>query len=330
MSKRQATLFGFGISSKKTKVVGDASTSEISKEPDPTGPEISEKTDKSDVSENINTKDIGNVSYQQAPTLDDAVKYELLTSIWIPEADFKFPATGSRNLRFQYSWLQTYKWLSYSEHLDGAFCKFCVFFSKHLIGKGSSVKVGQLVAQPFNNYKKAHEVFRGHSENIYHKNCVIDFDNFLKIYENKKKNIFEELDSARVKEMEDNKIKIKPIIETIIFCGRQGLALRGHRDSGPLQFDTEPKQNDGNFRALLRFKVNSGDEVLRNHLEKSSLKAKYTSPLIQNEIIKIIGSLITKQLVEEVNAACGFSVLADETTDVSHKEQMTLCIRYCN
>lgn len=77
----------------------------------------------------------------------------------------------------------------------------------------------------------------------------------------------------------------------------------------------------------MRFKANAGDEVLRNHLESMTLNAIYTSPSIQNEIINIIHSFITKQIVEEVNNACGFSILADETTDVSHIEQLTLCVR---
>lgn len=38
-----------------------------------------------------------------------------------------------------------------------------------------------------------------------------------------------------------------------MFCGRQGLSLRGHNDSGPLVMEHEPIKNDGNFRAVLRY-----------------------------------------------------------------------------
>ena len=45
------------------------------------------------------------------------------------------------------------------------------------------------------------------------------------------------------------------VIETIILCGRQGIPLRGHRDSGPLTFESEKNlednNNDGNLCALL-------------------------------------------------------------------------------
>ena len=40
------------------------------------------------------------------------------------------------------------------------------------------------------------------------------------------------LDEFRKNQVEDNRRKLIPIIETIKFCGRQGLALRGTSDSG--------------------------------------------------------------------------------------------------
>nr|CAI5838971.1 unnamed protein product [Callosobruchus analis] len=33
---------------------------------------------------------------------------------------------------------------------------------------------------------------------------------------------------------EQNRQKLTPTIKTIIFCGRMGIALRGHKDYGPL------------------------------------------------------------------------------------------------
>jgi len=86
--------------------------------------------------------------------------------------------------------------------------------------------------------------------------------------------------------------------------------------------------NEGNFRAILKFKANDLD-YLKEHLSSNS-RYKYTSPNIQNEIINISGNLILGKLVQMVNSAECFSVLADETTDVSLKEQLTLCVRYVN
>jgi len=42
----------------------------------------------------------------------------------------------------------------------------------------------------------------------------------------------------------------------VIFCGRQGIALRGHRDFGTLTIEN-PIENNGNLRALMRFHLNA-------------------------------------------------------------------------
>ncbi|XP_060881484.1 52 kDa repressor of the inhibitor of the protein kinase-like [Metopolophium dirhodum] len=105
------------------------------------------------------------------------------------------------------------------------------------------------------------------------------------------------------------------------------LALRGRNDSGPLDLN-EPDHNDGNFRALLRMRISCGDKQLINHIENQSLNAMYISPSIQNNFIKICGKIIQDNLVCKINAAKSFSVLVDESTDISRIEQLTLCIRY--
>ena len=64
------------------------------------------------------------------------------------------------------------------------------------------------------------------------------------------------------------------------------------------------------------------------HFLSSDYRNKYISPVIQNEIINSCGDIILKKIVREINDSGYFSVLADETTDVSVKEQLTLCVRY--
>ena len=87
-------------------------------------------------------------------------------------------------------------------------------------------------------------------------------------------------------------------------------------------------ENDGVFRALLRLQTET-DENLRLHFETATERKQYTSPLIQNEIIDVIGGLIQKRIVNEVkdNSDC-FSILADETQDITTIEQLSLCLRY--
>jgi len=72
--------------------------------------------------------------------------------------------------------------------------------------------------------------------------------------------------------------------------------LRGHRDDGNLLdnndvFDTSVVRKDGNFCALLKFCVDSGDDVLKQHLESAASNATYISKTMQNELIKAAGML---------------------------------------
>jgi len=54
----------------------------------------------------------------------------------------------------------------------------------------------------------------------------------------------------------------------------------------------------------------------------------YTSSTIQNEIVEACNRIVLKKLVSRLNGARCFLVLADETTDVSTQQQMTIVARY--
>lgn len=121
---------------------------------------------------------------------------------------------------------------------------------------------------------------------------------------------------------------MRPIIETVIFCGKQEIALRGHRDHGNLNLNEENEENEGNFRALLRFRTQAGDKVLASHLSTMAANSTYISWRTQNSIINSCSSLIVDEICQEVSAAKFYTVIADETTDCSTKSQFSICLRY--
>ena len=83
------------------------------------------------------------------------------------------------------------------------------------------------------------------------------------------------LNSRRAQLVAENRSKLKSIAATIIFCGRQALALRGHCDDGPVLL-SETMIGRGNFQALLQFRIDAGDDVLKHHLETADRNAMYT------------------------------------------------------
>lgn len=74
---------------------------------------------------------------------------------------------------------------------------------------------------------------------------------------------------------------------------------------------------------LLNWKAEEIPE-LSHHLNS---KIHYTSPTSQNEIIKLIGSSIQATLVSKVQKNGVWSLIADETSDIAHNEQPSLCFR---
>jgi hypothetical protein len=75
--------------------------------------------------------------------------------------------------------------------------------------------------------------------------------------------------------------------------------------------------------------VESGDDVLKNHLDTASKNAVYTSNTIQNDLISVIGCWIQRKLLQDIQTGSKvFSIIADESKDFSNKEQMPLIVRF--
>ncbi|XP_050064205.1 zinc finger MYM-type protein 1-like [Aphis gossypii] len=277
-------------------------------------------TSEGDVFLTMTDLDIGLIIGRPRHQISDTEKFEFLCNLMRPSPDYKFPANGPRKLKFQNKWFYNWKWLSYSKSLDGAFCVYCVLFGTDEV---KYQKLGKLVCEKYNSWNCAVEKFNKHQSLIYHLTAMEKANGFLNIFNNKQNSVAVQL------EIEENRLFIQPIIETILLCGRQGLALRGHKDYGPIQFGTLfPSENDGNFRPLLRYRINGGDQKFLQRLQNCPRNATYTSSGIQNQIIDIIGSIIIKKLVNKINLAKCFTVLADETCDISGIEQFSLCVRY--
>ena len=124
-------------------------------------------------------------------------------------------------------------------------------------------------------------------------------------------------------QVRENREKMKSIVKTVIFCGQNNIPLRGRRDDCP-----DNHRLQGNFQALLAFRIDSGDETLKEHLENAPRNATYRSKTIQNEIIETVGAYILSKIVAEVNSSKMFAIMADEAADVSNKENLSLVLHF--
>ena len=160
----------------------------------------------------------------------------------------------------------------------------------------------------------------------YHHDAMIATESFLNSVENPEQNVNNRIDDKKRKNIIRNRHIVKCVSEAILFCARQCIALRG--DNEVLNEDS--CGNTGNFLAALQMIANH-DDILKQHLDNIQLSSRnitYMSPLIQNEIIEIIGQdIILKNLLEEIKAAKLYSIMADEVTS-HNKEQLALCARF--
>ena len=258
----------------------------------------------------------------------DAEKYYLLKHHFVPTKTFNFPVHtfGDHNRRFQRGWLDDFNGLTYSISDDGGYCKFCVLFAQC---EPLSQELSVLVQRPLKNLKKAKEKLKEHfgsKGRQSHQIAIEKAQAFCAIQENRAIPIDQQLISRRARLVAENRLKLRSITATVIFCGQQGLAFRGHRDDGPVELDSSA--NRGNFQALLKFRVDAGDKVLKEHLETASRNATYTSKEIQNQMIVICGDIIRSKILMKVKEAKFYSVIADEASDSANDEQLSISIRY--
>jgi len=60
----------------------------------------------------------------------------------------------------------------------------------------------------------------------------------------------------------------------------------------------------------------------------SSARNKWTSHDIQNELLQMMANSVVRNIIKRINDSGFFTVIADESTDVSGKQQLSICLRY--
>ncbi|XP_063230714.1 52 kDa repressor of the inhibitor of the protein kinase-like [Bacillus rossius redtenbacheri] len=275
-------------------------------------------------------------------TIDDIQKRELLANPWQAPSNYKFPhSTHNKNgkevRRFLgHNHLSKYNWLVFSPSKQGLYCKYCPWFTVgNVAGGQKTVKLQKLVTKPLTTFSKLlgqKGDLEEHNNTRYHKEAVQAGKYFLKNYHSPEDNILNKVNKQHLQEIQDNRLRLKPIVESTIFLGRQNIPFRGHRDDDQLMMsESETNEsicNEGNFRELLRFRVAAGDTMLEHHFKHTSSRATHISKTTQNNLIDCCGKEISSQILKNVLQAGIYSIIFDETTDLSHKSQLSLVLRY--
>ena len=113
------------------------------------------------------------------------------------------------------------------------------------------------------------------------------------------------------------------MIKTIILCGKQCIALRGHREDIHIS-----SNNCGNFLAILKLLSETNSDLKHVLDAPFARNATYIFPYIQNELIEIISyDILQKSLMEEVKEAKFFSLMVNEV-ESHHIEQLPISLRF--
>ena len=128
------------------------------------------------------------------------------------------------------------------------------------------------------------------------------------------KDIAETLQRELTKQKSENRQMLLKILSNIRFLARQSIAIRGDGD-----------EENSNFIQLFKLR-GEDDPKFSKWLEKKT--DKYVSADIQNELLKVMGLQVLRDIATSLHSAEFYSIMVDETTDVSNKEQAVLCFRW--
>jgi len=73
-------------------------------------------------------------------------------------------------------------------------------------------------------------------------------------------------------------------------------------------------------------KLRADDRRIEMWMRKKTYK--YTSSDIQNEIMKVMAFRILRDVSSAIRSSKFCTIMVDETTDISNKEQVVLCLRW--
>ena len=203
----------------------------------------------------------------------------------------------------------------YSEVVDGVFCIPCAIFC-------ADPSRGMFVSKPFRVWNKKSEKVKEHKSCLYHQKALEQAEHLKQSIEHPHTTITAQVDARKAANIERNRAVLKSIARAVLYCGRQCIALRGDAEG------VDSFGNPGNFLALLKL-LAIHDDMLCSRLETPAMRCvTHLSPQTQNELITVMGKhIILQGILDDLNAAPYYSILADEVTshNVAH---LAICARF--
>lgn len=241
-------------------------------------------------------------------TLQDSTAISITSPFQPVHYDFPKTKFGKQFRSCQGVWFRNFPWLHYDASRDYLLCYVCSLQNTKLCLESSRNKEDCFITSGFSNWKHALEYFKQHENSKCHRTAltyeyvVPKCGDALAMVHEKAKTV-----------MEGNRRCFLKILQSIRYLGRQGIAFQG---------DTEAS----NFLQLMKLRA-MDDPILGEWIAKGG--DTYLSHDIQNEILQIMSNTILRDLAKDIRPNF-YSIICDEYTDITNKEQMSFCLRWVN
>ena len=107
-------------------------------------------------------------------------------------------------------------------------------------------------------------------------------------------------------------VSLLKILSNLRFLARQSCAIRGDGD-----------ESDSNFIQLFKLRGEDDPRVYEWMMKRTN---KYTSHEVQNDMLKVMALKVLRDIAAHLRDSSFFTIMADETTDVSNREQVTIIL----
>ncbi len=206
--------------------------------------------------------------------------------------------TSQRTRRLQPSWYKSHPWLHFCCTTLKLYCHYCKAARKRNIRL--PVCDPAFSIDGFCNWKKATTRFKEHELSRGHRLA----------YEAQVSNqapINAQLQNEFAKMQKTRRNSLVRQVSALRYLLRQGLAVRNDHAGG------------SNLTVLLQTVL---DE------DKWVEDGRYESPEIINELMEIMAHEVLRSMLTEIFSQKCFALLADETRDISNREQLVMCVRW--
>uniref|UniRef100_H2ZW03 DUF4371 domain-containing protein n=1 Tax=Latimeria chalumnae TaxID=7897 RepID=H2ZW03_LATCH len=160
----------------------------------------------------------------------------------------------------------------------------------------------------FSNWKKAIERFGTHEKSNLHRAAVSSLGAV-------KAGVNVAAACSEAKQMKEARSALIKILSSVQYLSCQGLSVQGHTDK------------ESNLNQLLALRAEDTPD-LKSWLNRT--KYRWISHDIVNEMIEIVAHDVLRTLMKEIHKAGFFSIIMDETADISVREQVSICFHIVN